>query len=91
MKEKLNSHKVGLTLATFMAAGHILWSLLLATGMAAPIVDWMLSLHSVNLSYSLNAFNLTNAVVLVVVAAFKGYVIGYLFGYVWNWMMKNRL
>jgi len=78
-------------LATLMGLGHVLWSVLLATGMTKPMIDWMLSLHSINVSYSLTGFDPVNAVILVVVAVIKGYVVGYLFGYVWNRVAKSKL
>ncbi len=91
MKEKLHPHKVGLALGVFAGLGHVVWSLLVAMGYAKPLVDWLLSLHFVSVSYSLASFDLTNAAVLVVVAAVWGYVVGYVFSLVWNWMMKMKL
>lgn len=91
MKEKLHPHKVGLTLGAFAWLGHVVWSLLVAMGLAKPLIDWLLSLHFVSVSFSLASFDLTNAVLLVVVTSVWGYVVGYVFSLVWNWMMKMKL
>lgn len=91
MKEKLHSHKLGLILGTVMGLGHTAWSFLVAIGWAKPLIDWVLSLHFINISYSLEAFNLTNAVVLVGITAVWGYVVGYVFAIIWNWMIKSKL
>lgn len=86
---KLHPHKVGLTLGTFAGLGHVLWSALIAMGMAKPLVDWVLSLHFVSVDFALFGFDLMNAVKLVVFASIWGYVVGYVFASVWNWAMKK--
>lgn len=91
MKEKLHPHKIGLVLGTFLALVHAAWSLLVAMDWAKPLMDWVLSLHFISLSYSLSAFNLTNAVMLIVFTAVWGYIVGYVFAMIWNWKMKSKL
>jgi len=91
MKEKLHPHKLGLILGTLVGLGHTAWSFLVAMNWAKPLMDWVLSLHFLTLTYSLAAFNLTNAVMLVVFTAVWGYVVGYVFAMIWNWAMKSKL
>lgn len=91
MKEKLHPHKIGLVLGTLLGLGHLSWSFLVAIGLAKPLMNWLLSIHFISLSYSLEPFAFGNAVILIVVAAVWGYVVGYVFALIWNWMMKNKL
>lgn len=89
MKEKLHPHKIGLILGTVIGFGHAAWSLLVAMGWAKPLMDWVLSLHFITLSYFLEPFSLTNAVMLVAFTAVWGYIVGYVFALIWNWMLKR--
>lgn len=91
MKEKLHPHKVGLTLGIFAGLGHVVWSLLVVMGLAKPLVDWLLSLHFVSVSFTLASFDLTNTALLVVVAVVWGYIVGYVFASVWNWVLRSKL
>ena len=82
----LNPEKTGLSLAAFAAAAHVLWAALVSFGWAGPIVNFMLRAHFVTKpTYTIGAFDLGTAFVLVIIAAAVGYVAGFAFAHIWNW------
>lgn len=86
MKDKLHPHRTGLALGVIFGLAHLFWSLLVMLGIAKPLVDWLMSLHFINVSYTLSAFEPVTAFILVCVAALWGYVIGYVFAIIWRWV-----
>lgn len=82
-------NKLGLTLGGFYFAAHILWSLLVLLGLAEPIVDFMLSLHSLNVSYSVDPFSWGRTLLLLIVASAVGYIVGAALATLWNWVIKK--
>ena len=84
----LQPHKVGMAVGAGFGLLHAGWSLLVSIGLAQPLLDFMLSLHFFNLSYSLDAFSFINAILLVVITSLIGYVDGFVFSKLWNWMSK---
>lgn len=81
---QVNSHKVGLVFGGVLAIFHAVWATIVLVGWAKPFMDWILSLHFLTFQYSINAFSLANALMLVVVTGIIGYAIGYLAGWLWN-------
>ena len=81
---QLNQNKVGLTCGLFYVLCHIGWVLMVAVGIAKPLLDWILALHFIVMDYSINAFQVMPAVLLVVIAFASGYVMGWLFAALWN-------
>jgi hypothetical protein len=88
MSTTLNPNKVGLTLGALMAAWHLAWSLLVAGGWAQAVINFVLWMHFIKPIYVIDAFNVSTAATLVVVTAVVGYVSGYLFSVIWNWMHR---
>ena len=83
---KLNSHKTGLVFGALLGLDHLVWSILVAAGWAKPLLDRMLGLHFINVSYSLNPFSAGKALLLIIVTSVVGYIAGYIFAALWNWL-----
>ncbi len=81
---KVSSNKIGLVLGGILALWHALWAVLVLAGVAKPIMDWILKLHFLNIEYSLNDFDIVNAVLLVLVTGAIGYILGVIVGWLWN-------
>ncbi len=81
---ELNSHKTGLAVGSFFGLWHLIWSLLVALGLAKPLIDFILGLHFIQYSYSLAPFSLGTAALLVIITALVGYVAGWVFATLWN-------
>ncbi|MFH1392978.1 MAG: hypothetical protein ABIG73_01155 [Patescibacteria group bacterium] len=67
-----------------MAIVHAVWSLMVLLGMAKLFMDWILGLHFLSFQYSIDPFAFLSALMLVIVAGVFGYIVGYIFGWLWN-------
>jgi hypothetical protein len=88
---KLNKNKTGLVLGIFVALIHAIWAVLVAVIPASlqKLIDWAFLLHSLKPIYVITSFILLNAVFLVVMTFIVGYVLGWVFAAVWNWLVKK--
>ena len=85
---KINKNKLGLTIGIFAALAHLLWTIAVAVGIE-KFVDWILLLHSIKLDLTLTSVVILNAVILVVLAFAGGYVFGWVFAAIWNYIDKK--
>jgi tetrahydromethanopterin S-methyltransferase subunit F len=87
---KLKSVKVGLSVGLLFAAMHILFVLALVATKGACL-KWMLNLHLVSVSYSymLGALNATTIIVGLIHALIFGFVGGWLFAVIYNWVDRK--
>ena len=85
---KINTHKLGLVVAILIGGGHLIWSVLVATGWAQALVNFKFKMHFLNMSYSLTSFDFGTAILLVALATAFGYILGRIIGGVWNWVSK---
>lgn len=79
-----NTNKVGLVGAVLLGGWHLVWSLLVLSGWAQAVYDFILWAHMIHLPLVVGPFNLTAAVTLVILTAAIGYVAGWTGAYVWN-------
>lgn len=84
----LNAQKVGLTLGGVIALLHLVWSALVALGLAQGFVNWILRIHMLEVSHTVLPFSISSAVVLVVVTGLVGFAVGYVFATIWNHVQK---
>lgn len=89
MKGELGQKKFALTLGSFAALGHLAWSILVVTGAAQGLMDWIYGLHFLNNPFRVGSFDLIKAVTLIIVAFIVGYVVGWIFAVIWNAMHKK--
>ncbi len=85
----INNHRVGLAVGTFVGLVHLIWSVLVAVRLAQPLMDFILRLHFVEMSHTVGTFQLGTAVILIIVATVVGYIVGVVFGSIWNWAHKG--
>lgn len=76
--------KMGLSVAAFLAAWHLVWAALVATGLGQPVVDFVLWMHMVHLPYVVGPFEVRAAIVLIAVTGALGFVIGWFIAFLWN-------
>ncbi len=89
MKE-LDKYKVGLIVGLFLGLVHLLWAVLVAVGMAQPLLDFVYGIHFLNNPFTVATFNLMTAAILVVVTFVVGYVGGWVFSALWGWAIKKK-
>lgn len=82
---RINPNKAGMALGAFAGLVHLLWSLLVAMGLAQPLLNWILKIHMIESISSVGTFSLGTAVTLVVTTTIVGYVVGWVLGNLWNW------
>jgi len=87
---KAFQHKVALTVAWFAVVMHFIWVLILAGGMGQQFATWMMGLHMVTAPTTFGVFSWGTALWLLVVAFVFGYIIGWIFAGVYNWVSKNK-
>lgn len=83
-----NKHKIGLIFGSFLGLWHVLWSLLVALGLAQPLLDWIFWLHMIDNPMHVQAFSLTRFLLLIVVVSAVGYIGGYVMASLWNYFHK---
>ena len=84
MEHQINPAKTGLVVGAFLGAFHLLWAVLVAAGIAQTLIDWVLWMHMMTISWTVNSFDLSAAVTLVLFTAIMGYAFGYCFARIWN-------
>ncbi len=87
---KLNAGKTALVVGSFVSFMHFVWLAMVWSGLGQAYLDWILGLHQVSLSIRVLPFNLTNAVILLVVTFVAGYLMGWVFACIWNRLIKGK-
>lgn len=83
-----NPNKVGLVFAILLGGFHLVWSILVATGVGQALYDFILWAHMIHLAITIGPFDLKAAITLIVVTSLFGYVTGYVASLVWNRMHR---
>ena len=81
--------RCALMFGVLMSAFHLCWLVLVVTGVAKPLYDWILAMHFINLPFSMLTFNYLHALILLVMTFVVGYVFGYIFAAMLNWAKKK--
>jgi len=86
---RFSPSKVGVALGVLMGGWHLLWSLMVATGFAQPLLNFVFWIHFIKPVYVVEPFRLELAAVLIVVTTAIGYLLGYCFAAIWNWIHRS--
>ena len=86
---KMNPYSVGLVAGGFLGGLHAVWALVVALKLAQPLLDWVFALHFLVNPYTVQPFEMGTAVLLVAVTGVFGYAAGWLFGALWNGLVKK--
>lgn len=85
---KLNPSRVGLVAGSFMGLFHLVWSILVAVGVAQPVIDFIFKMHMIEPMVSVGEFNIVTAVVLVLMTFVLGYIGGGVLATLWNYLNR---
>ena len=77
-------HSAGLALGSLLGGMHLLWALLVASGFAQPVMDFIFWLHFIRPVYVIEGFDVARAAGLVALTAAIGYAMGVAFALLWN-------
>lgn len=86
--ENIRPNRAGLALAVLMAGMHLAWSILVAAGWAQTVMDFIFRLHFIKLTYAIEKFDINIALLLIVITASIGYIVGWVFAVLWNKLHK---
>jgi len=87
MEDRMTPHSpnhAGLVFGSLLAAWHLIWAILVAAGWAQPLIDFIFRIHFLKPAYTVEAFELRLAVMLIVITFGVGYVIGAALIGLWN-------
>ena len=84
----INPNKVGLVFAAVMGSWHIVWSLLVLSGLAQRVIDFVFWIHMFRSIYVVKAFDPIAALSLVIVTSVLGYVTGYIAAAIWRYLHR---
>lgn len=88
MKE-VNPKQTALFLGTFVSLIHIVWSVLVLLGFAQILVDFIYWLHFLNNPFSVQSFEVSRALILIVITFCVGFGVGFVAGSLWNTVLKK--
>ncbi len=81
----MNCHiRMGIALGCFVATLHVVWSLLILTGLAQPLVNFIFWVHMLNVPVQVQPFEFGIAALLVGVTWCVGFGFGFVFSVIWN-------
>ncbi len=80
----LNKNKTGLIFGSFLGLWHLVWSLMVLFGIAQPFYDFVFWLHMISLPWRVTGFTLVQSISLILVTLALGYMMGYIFAWIWN-------
>lgn len=86
----MNKNTIGLILGTFFGIVHVFWALLVAIGLAQPLMNFIFDIHFINNPYQIIQFDLGKALLLVIVTFAIGYIFGWIFAAIWNKLLREE-
>lgn len=80
----LDRNRTGLIVGMVLGLWHFAWSALVWLGFAQKLLDLVLWLHFLGVPVQVQAFSLGRALGLVAFTFATGYVLGWIFAFVWE-------
>ena len=84
----IHPFKAGISVGAVIGLWHLIWVSLVAIGWAKPFMDFVLRLHFIQLPYELAPFAVGTAAALVALTFGIGFLFGFVFAVIWNWLAK---
>jgi len=89
----MSKNKLGLVVGLFVSLIHFVWSIAVAISPSGvqSLMNWIFKLHHLNIPVTVvSPFVFMNAVILVVITFFMGYVFGWVLAALFNLMHKKE-
>jgi hypothetical protein len=80
----MSAHALGVAAGALLGCSHLGWAILVATGLAQPIIDFVFWLHFIEPPYRVGPFAWSRAIGLIAVTSGIGYVLGAFAGIIWS-------
>lgn len=78
-----------MVVGVFAALMHAVWMVLIYIGVAQTYMNWIFGLHLLTNPYKVLPFNWGSAATLIIVTFVVGYVMGWVFAFIWNRLHKG--
>lgn len=89
MNQHISPTKTGLAFGKLLGGVHFIWAILVALGWAQALVNFSQWAHMVSTPVIVGAFDLSAAVTVIIVATAIGFILGYAFAKIWNWLHRD--
>ncbi len=86
MTTRVCPSRIGLIVGCLTGGLHLAWAVIVAIGLAQPLIDFIFWMHFIKPVYAVEPFDIGTAAVLVGLTAAFGYIMGWVFGVLWNKM-----
>ena len=86
---RINIYKTGLVVGMVLGGGHLCWSALVATGWAQRVADFIFWMHFIKPVYVIEPFEIPRAILLILVTAAIGFILGAVGAWAWNILHKR--
>src|SRR5262249_29180873 len=90
IRETIRVNQAGLVIALLLGGFHLMWAMIVAGGLAQPLMDFIFWLHFIRPIYVIETFEPLRAAGLVLLTSIIGYAIGSVFSLLWN-RLKSRV
>lgn len=87
--KRISPAKAALSVGLVLGLYHLSWITLVALGLARPVLNFVLKLHFIQMSYDIAPFSVSTAASLIALTFSIGAALGFIFALVWNWL-TNR-
>lgn len=77
-------NQAGISLALIFGCLHLTWSLLVLTGTAQAVMDFVFWLHFISPGWTVERFEIGRAIGLILLTSAIGYVVGATFAILWT-------
>lgn len=77
-----------MVVGSLLGLWHLAWAVLVATGGASLLMDFVFRLHFIDPPYAIMEFEWGSAILLVALTTVIGYVLGWVLGAIWNRVYK---
>jgi len=91
MAQNLDKNKAGLVFGSFLALVHLVWSLLILIipNQLQTSLNWIFEIHALQPIWVITSFDFMNMVWLIIVTFIIGYIFGWIFALIANWIHKK--
>lgn len=90
MNMSISKNKTGLTFGFLISFLHLIWSILVALGIAQAWLNFVFNMHMLSMSTVVLPFNIIKALGLIVITFIVGYILGWLMAFFWNKCFKEK-
>jgi len=87
--KKINPIKAALSVGIVIGLYHWMWVVLVATGTAQSVLNFILRLHFIELDIHMAPYDAMTGAMLVGITFAIGALFGLAFALVWNWLAGN--